>query len=171
MRRWLIEKLGGFENADRAIASLHSEDVADERRDEVIVSLGGFPTVESALDHIRAMDDKEAKRDVLRLAVQDLFMAINPDDILKINADGTATFLGKMLSSEQVKALVLEANTLRSMKLWSVLKWDMRHQLSRKMYEEGRVAEDFVWGQLATWLFDVFKTRLDQLAKMGKTLK
>ncbi len=170
MRKWLIEKLGGFADIDSAIAALCAEEIADERRDDAIVTLGGFPTIESALAHIRDMDDKQAKRDVLRLAVQDLFMSVNPDDILKIKSDGTAMFIGRMLSKEQVQELLKEAHMLRSMKIWSVLRWDTRYQISKKMFEQARLSEDFLWGQLTTWLFDVWRTRLDELAKMGKTL-
>lgn len=53
MRKWLIEKLGGFPDLDSAIAS------------------------------IKAMDDLKRKHKVLTEAVKHLFNAIGPEDILR----------------------------------------------------------------------------------------
>lgn len=107
----------------------------------------------------------EERSDILQMAVKDLFLPINPDDILTTK-DGKWYFMQRELRQDEVERLKEEAKILNRMKLWSVLKWDVRYHLSRKMFEEGRIKEDFVWGQLATFLWDIMKTRINQLGSL-----
>lgn len=137
LRKWFIHKLGGYTEQ-------------------------GFPDVQTAIEYLRETDGEE-KYEVLRWAVQELFLAPSEDDILKLLPNGEWQYLGKPMSKDGLVRLKKEAQILRKLSLWEVLKTDVRYQLSRKMYEEGRIKEDFVWGQLATYLFDVIETRLKRL--------
>ena len=103
--------------------------------------------------------------DVLREAFKEIWLPINPDDILQIKGD-TWHLMGKPLRPDQIEQIKLEARQLSQMKLWGIIKLDVRYHLSRKMFEECRVQEDLVWGQLATFLWDVVKTRTEQLGKL-----
>ena len=102
------------------------------------------------------------KDDVLREAFKELYLPLNPEDILRTEGD-TWLFMGKPLRVDQVEKLRLEAAQLREMKLWGIIKLDVRYHLQRKMFEEVKVKEDIVWGQLATFLWDIVKTRINQL--------
>lgn len=139
-RNWLIHKLGG----------------------QTKCTLQHEFNVKELISHLRDADAEE-RYDLLQEVMRDLFLAINPDDILR-KEDGVVTFLGKPLRDDQVSQLKEEAKRLQTSKLWAVIKTDVRYQLSRKMFEEGRLKEDFIWGQLATYLFDVIKTRIDKLS-------
>ena len=130
----------------------------------LIAALGGFPDLDAAIEHIRKTDSDE-KREILRLAVKRLFLPIDPDDILRME-HGDWFFLGKPLTQETMQRLRQEAEALKTMKLWQILKHDVRYQLSRQMYENGRVPDDFLWGQLATWLWDIMKTRIEEIRSL-----
>ncbi len=112
---------------------------------------------------IRNLDDKEAKREILTEAVKHLFLAISSDDILKQNADGTWMFQGRPMLSSEVARLKEEAAFIRGMKLWLVIKKDIRWQLSKKMFEEANVELDLVWGKLLLYLDDCIRTRISKM--------
>lgn len=132
-------------------------------RRAVIVWLGGFPDTWSAIRHIREIDDADSKAFVLSEAVKHLYHAIGADDILHQEKNGIWLFRGKPLTSVEVSQLREEANYLRGMKLWHVIKLDIRYQLGKKMFEDARVKDDIVWGQLLTYLDDIVRTRLQNM--------
>lgn len=103
--------------------------------------------------------------DVLREAFKELWLPLDPEHILH-SKDGVLHLMGKPLRPDQIETVKLEARQLSQMKLWGILKLDVRYHLSRKMFEECRVKEDLVWGQLATFLWDIIKTRVEQLGSM-----
>jgi len=111
---------------------------------------------------IRTMD-AEKKRLVLQEAVKHLFSAIGPDDLLKITPDGSGVWHGHPITRAEVAEIQQEAKLFLQSKLWRVLQQDVRYQLSRKMFEDARVPEDMLWGQLTTYLFDVIKNRLRKM--------
>lgn len=120
--------------------------------------------IRRAITWIKELDADE-KHQILQMAVKDLFLPIDPDDILHIK-NGKWHYLGRELQPTSVERLKQDALALKDMQLWKILKWDVRYHLSRKMYEEGRTKEDFIWGQLATWLWDIMKTRIDALSSL-----
>lgn len=129
----------------------------------IIELLGGYPDFDSAIRALRAVDDVDAKRAILTEAIKHLYIAISPDDILKQNVDGTWMFQGRPLTHAEVTQLKEEAAMLRGMRLWRVLKWDIRYQLGKRMFEEARLKDDLVWGQLLTFLDDVIRTRIAKM--------
>src|SRR3990167_5053548 len=69
-------------------------------------------------------------------------------------------FQGKPLTSVEVQQLREEANYISGMKLWRAIKLDIRWQLSKKMFEDARVQDDLVWGQLLMFLDDIIRQRI-----------
>ncbi len=106
-----------------------------------------------------------SKDDVLREAFKEIYLPLNPEDVLHVK-EGDWLFMGKPLRLEQVEQIKLEAKQLNEMKLWGIIKLDVRYHLQRKMFEEVRIKEDLVWGQLASFLWDIVKTRVNQLASL-----
>lgn len=105
------------------------------------------------------------EEDVLREAFKETWLPLNPDDILQFK-EGALHLMGKPLRADQIESIKLEAAQLTQSKLWGIIKLDVRYHLSRKMFEEMRVKEDLVWGMLATLLWDIIKTRVEQLGKL-----
>ena len=118
--------------------------------------------IKLAIRWLREIDDADLKRQILTEAVKKLYNTIGPDDILRQTQDGWI-FQGRPMTSSEVTQLKEEAAHLRGMKIWRVLKLDIRYQLGRKMFEEARVKDDIVWGQLVTWLDDVIRNRLQKM--------
>ena len=116
-----------------------------------------------AIRWLRDLDDKELKREILTEAVKHLFLAISADDILKQNADGTWMFQGRPMLSNEVARLKEEAAFIRGMKLWYIIKQDIRYQISKKIWEEARCMDDILWGQLITWIWDVIQARIKKM--------
>src|SRR3990167_2032717 len=125
----------------------------------IIQLLGGFPDIDSAINHIKEINDLDKKREILTEAVKKLYNAINVDDILQQQKDGWL-FQGKPLTSVEVQQLREEANYISGMKLWRAIKLDIRWQLSKKMFEDARVQDDLVWGQLLMFLDDIIRQRI-----------
>lgn len=132
-------------------------------RRSLITWLGGFPDFEEALAHLKKSDNVVAKNALLTEAVKKLFNTIGPDDILRMNERGEWIFMGKPMTPADVQSLKEEARILRGMRLWRVLKTDIRHQLNKKMFEESRITEDLLWGKLLTYYDDIIRTRLQSL--------
>src|SRR3990167_1164600 len=107
--------------------------------------------------------DEKTKREILRLAVKDLFKAIDVEDILRRNPDGTWRFEDKTLDASYMKDLKTQADMLDKLLLWKVLKKDIEYQIRKKMFEEARIDLDVVWSQLLTFLWDTIQTRLQIL--------
>lgn len=103
--------------------------------------------------------------DILREAFKEVWLPLDPEQILQMKGDQWL-FMGKPLRPEQVEQIKLEARAFTQSKLWGIIKLDVRYHLSRKMFEEVRVKEDLVWGQLATLLWDIVKTRINQLGNL-----
>jgi len=106
--------------------------------------------------------DEKTKRDIIREAVKDLFCTVEADDILRVKGD-VMYFQGKALDQSYRKDLRAQAEIIENMLLWKVLRKDIEYQLRKKMFEEAKTDMDVVWGQLITWLYDVMKTRIEQL--------
>lgn len=146
MRRWFIEKLGGYASAEEAIAAK-----------------GGYLTIDEAIDAIRDLDLKE-RRVILTLAVKNLFNTIGPDDILKPAASGQWMFKNRLLTKGQVELLMLEAAQLDKMLLWEVLRADVLYQANRKMYLHAENELHVITAKFWLYTFDTMKTRLKQIA-------
>lgn len=125
--------------------------------------LGGFADFNEALTHLKQSDDIASKNALITEAVKKLFNTIGPDDILRANERGEWIFMGKPLTPADVLSLKEEAKLMRGMKLWRVLKMDIRYQLNKKMFEESRITEDLLWGKLITYHDDIIRTRLQNL--------
>ena len=119
--------------------------------------------IKIAIKWLKEIDDRDKKREILTEAVKHLYNAISDEDILKQNPDGKWLFEGRPITSQEVINLKEEARVLSGMRIWKVLKLDIRYQLSRKMFEEARCEDDILWGQLTTFLWDIIQTRLKRL--------
>lgn len=134
----------------------------------LIRTLGGYTTAIEALDALRDGKTPAEKQAVLSWAVQHLFKAIAVSDLLRQNSVGNYTYLGKEVSKERMEALGDEAFRFKKGNLWLVLREEVRYQLSRKMFEEGRIDMDMVWGQLSTFMFDTMRQKINELASLHK---
>lgn len=131
-------------------------------RKKIIELLGGFPDLESAIEHIKKIDDREKKAQILSEAVKKLYTTIGSKDILRVE-NGTWFFQDRPLTGAEVAQLKEEAVFILGMKLWRIIKMDIRYQLGKKMFEEARVPDDILWGQLLTYLDDIIRARLQQM--------
>jgi hypothetical protein len=113
---------------------------------------------------LKKADDK-IRLEILTEVTKDLFYTISADDILKVNPDGTMQFEGKTLDVSYRKDLRAQAELLENMLLWKVLKRDVEYQLWKKTFYETSIQNDVVWGKLLTFLWDILKTRINQLKK------
>lgn len=153
MRRWLIEKLGGYPTAAHAIAHLTNEQIFDAL----------LATVDIAT--------LEEKHRMLTKAVKKLFNTIGPDDILKthtVNKDNRLVpiqwvFEGKPMRQEQIDLLKAEAKQWADTFLWKVLQKELKYHANRKMYIESQEVIDIVAGKLLVYYIDVISTRLKRM--------
>lgn len=129
----------------------------------LITKLGGFPDLDAAITRIKNSGDAVRKHEILTEAVKRLYNAIGPDDILHQNDQGLWEFQGKAITEPEMRQLREEAKILLSMKLWRVLKLDIKYQLGKKMFEEASNLEALVWGKLLTFHDDILRTRLQRL--------
>ena len=119
--------------------------------------------IKLAIKFLKEIDDADLKREILTEAVKKLYNTIEADDILRQQPDGTWLFQGRPLIGVEVAQLKEEANYLLRMKLWRVIKWDIKYQLGKKMFEEAKVKDDLVWGQLLTYLDDIIRSRIQHM--------
>lgn len=129
----------------------------------IIKILGGYPDIGSAIDALKKTDDSENKRLILSEAVRKLYNSISEEDILRKDKNGSWIFRGRPLTQAEVAQLKQEAVLLKGSKLWFAIKQDIRYQLGKKMFDEAKVMDDILWGQLATYLFDIIKNRIDKM--------
>lgn len=129
----------------------------------IIKKLNGFSDIDEAIDYIKKIDDKDAKHKILTEAVKKLYNTISADDILQQNIDGTWTFQGRPLTGVEITNLKEEASAIKGMKLWYVIKQDIRYQLGKKCFEEANVIDDLVWGKLITFLDDIIRNRIKKM--------
>ena len=129
----------------------------------LIKKLNGFCNIDDAIKHIKEIDDRERKKEILSEAVKHLYNAISADDILHQNPDGTWMFLGKPLTGVEVSNLKEEAAMIRGMKLWFAIKQDIRFQIGKKIWEEAKVMDDILWGQLLVFLDDIIRNRINKM--------
>jgi len=119
--------------------------------------------IDWAIKRIKGIDDKDAKQEILKLAVKELYNSISDEDILHQTKEGNWMFRGKALTQTEVTQLKQEAAQLKGMRLWYALKQDIKYQLGKKMFEEAKCLDDILWGQLVTYLFDIIKNRIDKM--------
>lgn len=119
--------------------------------------------IKLAVKWLREIDDPDLKREILTEAVRKLYNAISADDILRQEKDGTWIFQGRPLTGVEVSQLKEEANYLKGMKLFYIIKQDLRHQIGKKIWEEAKCMDDILWGQLITWIWDVINTRIKKM--------
>ena len=119
--------------------------------------------IKLAIRWLKTLNDEDLKREILTESVIRLYNVISADDILRQNQDGTWQFKGRILTGVEVAQLKEEANYLRGMKLWYIIKQDIHYQLGKKIWEEARVMDDILWGRLITWIWDVINTRINKM--------
>ena len=107
-------------------------------------------------------NDDFLRKELLNLAIKDLYNTIGIEDILKVEG-GKWIFEGRPLTEHEVMQLKGEATAFQNMKLWKILNRDIAYQLNKKMFLEATVVEDLVWGKLLTFLWDIVKTRIQTL--------
>lgn len=158
MRRWLIQKLGGYPDLSALIARVRSL----QGESELIEVLGGYPTLEAALDEIRAKDGQE-RRDVLTMAVKRLFNTVGPDDILKIHNETQWTHAGRPLRLEEITLLRAEAEQFMRSRLYKILQDEVRYLANKKMFIDSREVIDIVAGKLLLYYVDIVNTRIKRM--------
>jgi len=136
MKKWLIEKLGGFTEQ-------------------------GYLTIADAINDIENSEDKHK---ILTLAVKKLYNTISKDDILT-DKNGTWYFKEKPVNDDIRRLLIAEADNFRNSKLWSILQNDIKYQSNKKMYVDSQSVDDLIAGKLWLLTLDTFKTRLNSLQK------
>jgi hypothetical protein len=133
----------------------------------IIRKLGGFPDFQSALDHVKKMEDISSKNLLLTEAVKHLFNTIGPDDVLKRDPETRLLRFGsRMMTETEEKQLKSDAQLLLSMKIWQVIRMDIKYQLNKKMFEESTITMDIVWGKLLLFYDDIIRSALQRLKKM-----
>lgn len=158
MRRWLIQKLGGYPTIAEAVSSISD----GEMKEAYIEKLGGYATVEDALESVRHLPLEE-KHKVLTQAVKRLFNTIDTDDILKIHASGHWTWKGKPMRDVDIQLLKAEAVQFRNTRLWEVLQGELVHQSRKKMFINSASELDLVAGKLLVYYIDIITTRLKRM--------
>src|SRR3990167_1790242 len=118
--------------------------------------------IRQAIKWLKEINDVDKKREILTLSVKHLYNAISADDILRQQPDGSWLFQGKPLMGVEVAQLKEEAQFIRGMKLWRAIKLDIKYQLGKKMFEDARLKEDLIWGQLLIYLDDIIRTRIQK---------
>lgn len=134
MRRWLIEKLGGFVDT------------------------------ESAIQHILDTDDEEMRRQILTEAVKKLYNTISKDDVLRRSREGLLMFKGKILTANQLEILKNEAQAFEDSFLYRVLDTECKYRANEKMFVKSSTLMHLESGKVMTYLWDVIKTRVKQLS-------
>lgn len=147
MRRWLIEKLGGYADLEVALRAVPKEDV-----------------VAYAIDITREMP-LPGRQEWLTLAVRRLFNTIGPDDIFKIQKDGTWTWKGKAMREDMVDKLKAEAGVWEQSFLWMVLQAELKYQANRRMFTTSVGDMDLTAGKLLVYYIDVVKTKVEEIVK------
>lgn len=129
----------------------------------LIEKLGGFSDIQTAIDAISEKNPNE-RRKILTLAVKKLFNTISHEDILRAQ-EGTGLWLwkGNLLSREDAEHLQVEATKLIDSKLWNILQTDIKYQINKRLYIEGKTEMDMIVNKLWYYLFDAFNTRLKSL--------
>ena len=104
------------------------------------------------------------KKELLQLAVQDLFNTIGKDDILQ-EKSGEWYLAGKPLIKGRKEIIIAEAHTWINSKLWEVLRRDIQYQANKLMFEKSKTELDLISGKLWLYTLDVIKTRIESLAQ------
>lgn len=136
---------------------------------KLIHFLGGVELADvQAEELLEVLKDKVTpleKRIILAEAVKHLWKAVTAEDILRITEKG-AMFEGRSVTNAEMASLQEEAQRFTSMRLFKVLHADIKYQIGKKMFEEARVADDVVWGQLLVFLYDIIETRIQNLTRL-----
>lgn len=131
-------------------------------RRKLLEKLGGYPDAESAL---AAVSSDEERRKILNLAVSRLFNTVSGEDILKQTPDLEWVYMGKVLPSGTRQLLMAEAEQLLDMKLWEILRTEIRHQANRVMFTRSKSELDLNVGKLWLHTFTVIERRLKSMVK------
>jgi hypothetical protein len=104
--------------------------------------------------------------DVLAEAMSDLFNVINADDILQEAGPGKWKLGNRVIEPAIQQLLVAEAQTFLKTRLWKdVLQYDVKYNANLRMFERSKTEMDMVSGKMCFYVLDIFKTRLESLAK------
>jgi hypothetical protein len=109
--------------------------------------------------------DRKEKIKILTYAVKRLFNTISSEDILKENEFGQWLYMGKPLTDSDKNLLMSEAVQLQHMKLWKILKDDIRYQANRKMFLLSKDEDSLTAGKLWAYTLDSIDTRLKNMTK------
>lgn len=131
----------------------------------LIKQLGGFTSFDDALESVKRSDDKAAKHRVLTEAVSHLFNTVSPESILHRDKSGVVLFQGNPVNEKQLEIWQLQADQIFNMRVWFVIKQEIRWQLQKKVFDEANVIDDLVWGKLLIFYDDVLRTVLRKLKK------
>jgi len=102
--------------------------------------------IKYAIKLLKELDNADLKHEILSEAVSHLYRALSPDDILKQDVSGLWIYKGRPLTGAEVSQLKEEAAFIKSMKLWYMIKQDIRYQIGKKVWEECRSKDDILWG-------------------------
>lgn len=128
----------------------------------LIEKLGGFADIESAIVALGKTDNLTLKHQILTKAVKHLFNAVGPEDILRQDENRQWIFQGKPLLDADIAQLTEQAKFLKSSKLWRILKMEIRYQLNVKMFESPNTQNELLWGKLILFYDDVIRKRLQR---------
>lgn len=145
MKRWLIEKLGGYADIESAYVAMDKQELT-----------------ETVIEWVREQPLKE-KHVWLTLAVKRLFNTIGPDDILKITESGHWLWQGKPLSEANRTLLKAEVEQYRKSFLAKVIDAELKYQANRRMFINSATELDLVAGKLLVYYTDIVHTKFKRI--------
>lgn len=147
MKRWLIERLGGYADLETALRAVDKQDV-----------------IAYAIELVRDMSLPD-KSKWLTLAVKRHFNTIGSEDILRVVDSGAWLWEGKPLRQEQVQLLKAEAAQYEQTFLWKVIQSELKYQANKRMFITSEGDMDLVAGKLLVYYIDIVKTKIADIAK------
>ena len=116
---------------------------------------------------IKSLDSKDRK-EVLTMAVDNLFNTVSSQDIFQ-QRDGIFFFRDEKLSLERIKNIIAEAENFNNSFLWQALQEEIKYRANKIMFEKSVTADDMVAGKLWLFTLDSFKETISKFIKLGKT--
>lgn len=102
---------------------------------------------------------------LINFLVSKLFKLVSEEDFFTMK-NGRLIHRGVVLTEDEKKGIIAEAQYLKSSKLLQVLFTEMAYLANRKMYFESNTTNDLLGGKYTLWTLDVLGKKIENLSNL-----
>ena len=112
---------------------------------------------------MEANEQKILQKHLVKFILSDVFNTISEDDLLNINKS-VWMHNNRTLDITEIKNLIQEAQLMEKLKLWRIIKDELKHQAQQRIILKSQTEGDLIAGKMMLYIIELLENRVKYIS-------